>query len=52
MDIFILVFTQLFSKVAGLDAKQTCTTKEINPTLPLKVIKGHAFWDHSKADVI
>jgi len=44
----LLVFTQLFSKVARSEARQTGAKTGFNAKWPFKVIQGHAFWDHCR----
>jgi len=46
----MLVFTQLFSKVARSDARQTVAKTQFNAKYPFKVIQAHAFWDPWKAN--
>jgi len=47
MGISLSVFTQLFSKVAQSDARQTGAKTKFNVKIALQ---GHAFWDRRKAN--
>jgi len=44
MCLSLLVSTQLLSKVARSEARQTGAKTEFNAKQPFKVIQGHAFW--------